>query len=146
MPGFNDTEVIAVYPTNPGDAFRVPTVEKGAGFEVHLEAEAGNGLIGPPAVTPYEARIQILDLTQFKLVANTPPANATGQNIGQGQSWDTNDEEFIFNVAAGLALEGGGAAKKGDLLEVFGLVRAGNPQGDPSNDFSYTRSAIVEVI
>lgn len=138
MPGFNDTEAVAVYPTNPGDAFRVPTVEAANGFDVHLEAEAGNGLIGPASVTPYTASIQIRNLTQFALVANTPPGNATG-NIGVGQAWDTNDEEFIFNVAAG-------AVAPGDLLEVIGLVRSGNPPGDPTNDFSYERSAIVEVI
>ena len=138
MPGFNDTEAVAVYPTNSGDAFRVPIVEAANGFDVHLEAEAGNGLIGPSAVTPYAASIQIRNLTQFALVANTPPANATG-NIGVGQAWDTNDEEFIFNVA-------GGAVAPGDLLEVIGLVRSGNPPGDPTNDFSYERSAVVEVI
>ena len=26
MPGFDDTEAVAVYPTNPGDGFPVPTV------------------------------------------------------------------------------------------------------------------------
>jgi hypothetical protein len=138
VPGFNDTEAVAVYPTNIGDAFRVPTVEAANGFEVHLEAEAGNGLIAGSAVTPYAASIQIRNLTQFVLVANTPPANATG-NIGTGQDWDTNDEEFIFTVAAG-------AVAPDDLLEIIGLVRSGNPSGDPTNDFSYERSAVVQAI
>lgn len=138
MPGFNDTEAVAVYPTNSGDGVRVPTVEAANGFDVHLEAEAGNGLIGPAAITPYAASIQIRNLTQFALVANTAPANATG-NIGVGQAWNTNDEEFIFTVA-------GGAVAPGDLLEVIGLVRSGNPPGDATNDFSYERSAVVEAI
>lgn len=138
MPGFNDTEAVAVYPTNSGDDFRVPTVEAANGFDVHLEGEAGNGLIGPNAVTPYRASIQIRNLTQFVLVGSAAPANATG-NIGVGQDWDTNDEEFIFTVA-------GGAVTAGDLLEVIGLIRSGNPPGDPTNDFSYERSAIVEAI
>jgi hypothetical protein len=138
MPGFSDTEAVAVYPTNPGSNFRVPTVEAANGFDVHLEAEAGDGLIGPPAVTPYAVRIQIRNLTQFALVAATAPANASG-NIGVGQAWNTNDEEFIFSVAAG-------AAAPGDLLEVLGLTRSGNPPGDPSNDFSYVRSEVFEVI
>jgi hypothetical protein len=138
VPGFNDTEAVAVYPTNSGDAFRVPTVEAANGFDVHLEGEAGNGLIGPPAVTPYIASIQIRNLTQFALVANTPPANATG-NIGVGQDWNTNDEEFIFTVAAN-------AVAPDDLLEIIGLIRSGSPSGDPTNDFSYERSAIVQAI
>ena len=138
MPGFNDTEAVAVYPTNSGDAFRVPTVEAANGFDVHLEGEAGEGLINGPAVTPYAASIQIRNLTQFALVPSTAPANATG-NIGVGQDWDTNDEEFIFTVA-------GGAVAPDDLLEVIGLIRSGNPPGDPSNDFSYERSAVVQAI
>jgi hypothetical protein len=142
VPGFHDTETIAVYATNSGNAFRVPTVEAANGFDVHLEAEAGNGLIGPSGVTPYATRIQIRNLTQFKLVAAgaiTVPANATG-NIGVGQTWNTNDEEFIFKVAKNASWVAG------DLLEIIGLLRSGNPPGDPSNDFSYERSAIVEVI
>ena len=104
---------------------------------MHLEGEAGNGLIGPNAVTPFRASIQIRNLTQFVLVGSAAPANATG-NIGVGQDWDTNDEEFIFTVA-------GGAVTAGDLLEVSGK-NLGNPPGDPTNDFSYERSAIVEAI
>ena len=140
MPGFDDTEAIAVYPTNSGDTFRVPTVEAANGFDVHLEAEAGTGLIGPNAVTPYQAAIQIRNLTRFVLVTATAPANASG-NIGVGQAWDTNDEQFIFTVAGGAA-----NVNPGDLLEVLGLIRSGNPIGDPTNDFSYVRSATFLVI
>ena len=88
MPGFNDAEAIAVFPTNPADAFRVPTVEAAIGFDAIFETEAGNGLIGPNAVTPYEVHIQIRNLTQSQLVAAaaiTVPANATG-NLGVGQA------------------------------------------------------------
>ena len=138
MPGFDDTEAIAVYPTNSGDNFRVPTVEAANGFDVHLEAEAGNGLIGPNAITPYTASIQIRNLTQFGLVTTTAPANAAG-NIGPGEIWNTNDEEFIFTVAAG-------AANAGDFLEVLGSIRSGAPAGDATNDFSYVRSEIFQVI
>jgi NADPH-dependent curcumin reductase CurA len=141
MPGFNDTEAIAVYPTNPGDAFRVPTVEKVNGFDVHLEAEAGNGVTGPPGITPYRAAIQIRNLTQFKLVTVTTAAvNATG-NIGVGQTWNTNDQEFIFTVAGGSA-----DINPGDFLEVAGTVNSGNPIGAATNDFSHVRSEIFEVI
>src|SRR5690349_20454980 len=112
MPGFNDSEVIDVYPTYPKDTFRVPTVEKSLGFDVRLEAEAGNGMTGPNAITPYTATVQIFNLTQFKLVKATAPGNATG-NIGVGQTWNTNDQLFIFNVPAGSA-----DVKAGDLLEV----------------------------
>ena len=86
MPGFNDTEAVAVYPTNSGDDFRVPTVEAANGFDVHLEGEAGNGLIGPNAVTPYPQH-PIRNLTRFVPVGSAAPANATG-NIGVGQDWD----------------------------------------------------------
>ena len=140
MPGFDDTEAVSVYPTNPGDSFRVPTVEAANGFDVHLEAEAGNGLTGPPAVTPYSARIQILNLTRFVLVTATAPANAAG-NIGVGQAWNTNDEEFIFTVAGGAA-----DVNPGDFLEVIGSVSSGNPAGAATNDFSYARSALFQVI
>jgi hypothetical protein len=141
MPGFNDSEAIAVYPTNPGDAFRVPTVEKVNGFDVHLEAEAGNGLTGPPGVTPYRATIQIRNLTRFALVTvTTNAANAAG-NIGVGQAWNTNDEEFIFNVAGGSA-----DINPGDFLEVIGAVNSGNPIGDATNDFSNVRSGVFQVI
>lgn len=140
MAGFNDTDAIAVYPTDPGAGFRVPTVVAANGFDVHLEAEAGNGLTGPPGVTPYSATIQIRNLTQFALVAATAPANAAG-NIGVGQLWNTNDQVFIFTVAPGAA-----GLNPGDMLEVLGLLRAGNPIGAPSNDFSYVRSEIFEVI
>jgi len=138
MPGFNDTEATAVYPTDAASTFRVPTVRAVNPFEVHLEAEAGNGVTGPPGLTPYTASIQILNLTKFQLVAAVAPANATG-NIGVGQTWSTNDQAFIFTVAAG-------AAAAGDFLEVIGSVRSGHPAGDPTNDFSYVRSAIFQVI
>jgi hypothetical protein len=141
MPGFNDTEAIAVYPTDPAGAFRVPTVAKAAGFDVRLEAEAGNGLTGPPGVTPYSATIQIRNLTRFRLVTvTTPAANATG-NIGVGQAWDTSDEEFIFNVAGGSA-----DINAGDFLEILGAVNSGNPIGDATNDFNYVRSEVFQVI
>ena len=140
MPGFNDSEAIAVYPTNPGDSFRVPTVERTTGFDVHLEAEAGNGLTGPPAVTPYAASIQVRNLTRFAPVATSAAANASG-NIGVAQAWDTNDEAFVFNVVANSA-----DLTVGDFLEVIGSVRSGNPGGAATNDFSYVRSAIFEVI
>jgi hypothetical protein len=140
MPGFDDTEAIAAYPTNSGDKFRVPTVEAANGFDVHLEAEAGNGLIGPNAITPYTASVQIRNLTQFVLVPAAAPANAVG-NIGVGQPWDTNDEEFIFTVAGGAA-----NVNPGDFLEIVGSIRSGNPGGAATNDFSYARSEIFEVI
>ncbi|WP_433723110.1 hypothetical protein ACQP2Y_45840 [Actinoplanes sp. CA-051413] len=141
MPGFNDTEAIAVYPTNPGDAFRVPTVEKAAGFDVNLEAEAGNGLIGPNAITPYTAAVQVRNLTQFRPVTvTTAAANAVG-TIGVGQPWDTNDERFVFNVAAGSP-----DVDPGDFVEVLASVSSGNPAGAASNDFSFVRSAVFQVI
>jgi hypothetical protein len=138
MPGLEDVEAIAVYPTNVGSTFRVPTVERQFDFEVHLEAEAGNEVIGPGAVTPYTASIQVLNISQFAQVAAAAPANAVG-TIGELQPWDTNDEEFIFTVAAN-------AANAGDFLEVIGTVRTGNPPGAATNDFSYVRSAIFQVI
>ena len=58
-------------------------------------------------------------------------------------AWDrlgTNDEQFIFNVAPNASWVAG------DLLEIIALLRVGNPLGDPTNDFSYERSAIIEVI
>jgi hypothetical protein len=140
MPGFDDTEAIAVYPTNPKDTFRVPTVEKLLGFDVRLEAESGNGVIGPGSFTPYTASIQIRNLTQFKLVTATAAGNAAG-NIGPGQTWNTNDQSFIFNVPAGSP-----DINPGDLLEIHGKVRSGAPAGDPTNDFSLVRSAVFEVI
>jgi hypothetical protein len=140
MPGFDDSEAIAVYPTNSGDNFRVPTVEAANGFDVHLEAEAGNGVIGPGSNTPYTASIQIRNLTQFALVTAAAPTNAAG-NIGVGQDWVTNDEEFIFTVAGGAA-----NVNPGDFLEVVGLVRAGNPAGAATNDFSFVQSEIFQVI
>jgi len=141
MPGFNDTEATAVYPTNPGNAFRVPTVEKANGFDVRLEAEAGNGLIGPNALTPYSAGVQVLNLTQFRSVTVTTGAPNAAGNIGVGQAWDTNDERFVFNVAAGSA-----DINPGDFLEIIASVSSGNPPGAASNDFSYVRSAIFQVI
>ena len=138
MPGLDDVEAIAVYPTNLASTFRVPTVERQFDFNVHLEAEAGNGVIGAGAVTPYTASIQVLNLSQFAQVPATAPANAVG-DIGALQPWDTNDEEFIFTVAAN-------AANVGDFLEVIGTVRTGNPPGAATNDFSYVRSAIFQVI
>jgi hypothetical protein len=140
MPGFNDTEVVVAYPTNPKDTFRVPTVEKSLGFDIRVEAEAGNGVTGPSGVTPYTAAVQIRNLTQFKLVKATAPANAQG-NIGVGQTWNTSDQLFVFNVPGGSA-----DIKAGDLLEVIATLRAGNPPGDPTNDFSIVRSEIFEVI
>jgi hypothetical protein len=141
MPGFNDTEAIAVYPTDPKDAFRVPTVEKAAGFDIHLEGEAGNGVTGPNAITPYTAAIQIRNLTQFKLVkVDTQAANAAG-NIGVGQTWNVNNQAFVFSVAPGSP-----DLKSGDLLEVIGTIRSGNPAGAATNDFSRVRSELFEVI
>jgi hypothetical protein len=141
MPGFNDTEAIAVYPTNPGDAFRVPTVERKTGFNVQMEAEAGNGVTGPNAVTPYSASIQIRNLTQFKLVTVTKTAPNAKGNIGVGESWATNDNRFIFEVGA-LSAD----LKAGDILEVLASLHTGNPAGDPSNDYSLVRSELFEVI
>jgi hypothetical protein len=141
MPGFDDTEAIAVFPTDPGLVVRVPTVAQATGFDVHLEAESGNGRIGPDSITPYSATIQIRNLTQFALVTvTTVAANAVG-NIGVGQDWNTNDEEFIFNVAGGSA-----DIAPGDFLEILGAVTSGNPPGDASNDFSFVRSEVFQVI
>jgi hypothetical protein len=141
MPGFDDTEAIAVFPTDPGLVVRAPTIAQAAGFDVHLEGEAGNGLIGPDAVTPYSATIQVRNLTRFALVTvTTVAANAVG-NIGVGQDWNTNDEEFIFNVAGGSA-----DIAAGDFLEILGAVTSGNPPGDPTNDFSFVRSEVFQVI
>ena len=140
MPGFNDTEATAVYPTNVGDTFRVPSVEHANGFTVHLEGEAGEGLIGPPGITPYAASVQVRNLTQFALVATVAPANAAG-NIGVGEVWDAHDEEFLFEIPAGA-----GDYEPGDILEMIGLIRSGNQLGDATNDFSMVRSAICEVI
>ncbi|GAA2628799.1 hypothetical protein [Paractinoplanes durhamensis] len=141
MPGFHDVEAITVYPTDPKDSFRVPTVEKAAGFEIHLEGEAGNGVTGPSSITPYTAAIQIFNLTQFKLVkVDTPAGNATG-NIGVGQTWNVNNQAFVFTVAPGSP-----HINVGDLLEVIGTIRSGNPSGDATNDFSRVRSELFEVI
>jgi hypothetical protein len=141
MPGFNDTEVIAVYPTNPGDAFRVPTVERAVGFNIQVEAEAGNGVTGPPAITPYTASIQIRNLTQFKLVAVTKNAPNAKGNIGVGESWGASDNRFIFEVGANSA-----DLRKGDIIEVLASLHTGHPAGDPSNDYSLVRSEMFEVI
>jgi hypothetical protein len=140
MPGFNDTEAIDVYPTNPKDNFRVPTVERSLGFDIRLEAEAGNGVTGPSGITPYTAAVQILNLSRFQQVKSNAPGNATG-NIGVGQTWNTNDQLFVFHVPAGS-----GDIKPGDLLEVIGTLHSGNPAGDPTNDFSFVRSQLFEVI
>jgi hypothetical protein len=141
MPGFRDVEAITVYPTDPGGAFRVPTVQKATGFDVRLEAEAGNGRIGPGENTPFQATIQIRNLTRFALVpVTTVPANAAG-NIGPGQTWNTNDQRFVFSVAGGSA-----AINPGDFLEVLGSVGAGAPPGDVTNDFSHVRSEVFQVI
>ncbi|MEU4237485.1 hypothetical protein [Actinoplanes sp. NPDC026619] len=140
MPGFNDTEAIAVYPTDPKDSFRVPVVERSLGFDIHLEAEAGNGVTGPNAITPYAASVQITNLTQFKLVKATAPGNATG-TIGVNQTWTPSNQAFVFTVAAGSP-----DIKVGDLLQVIARLRTGNPAGANSNDFSLVQSEIFEVI
>ncbi|BFU43140.1 hypothetical protein [Krasilnikovia sp. MM14-A1004] len=141
MPGFRDVEAITVYPADPGGTFRVPTVQKATGFDVRLEAEAGNGRIGPGELTPYRATIQIRNLTRFALVTvNAAPANAQG-NIGQNETWKTNDQLFVFKVAGGSA-----GIDPGDLLEVVGAVAAGAPLGDVTNDFSFVQSGIFQVI
>ena len=140
MPGFDDTEAVAVYPTNPGDTFRVPTVEKANGFDCVMEGEAGVNLISAGSVRPYSATIQIRNLTQFKLVAATAPANASG-DIGKNKDWDTNDEKFVFNVAGGSA-----DINAGDFLEILGTINSGQPINDATNDFSYVRSEVFQVI
>lgn len=141
MPGFNDTEVIAVYPTYPKDAFRVPTVEKAVGFDVHLEAEAGNGKTGPDSITPYTASVQVFNVSRgYQPVTTTAPPNAKG-NIGVGQTWNTNDQAFIFSVPAGSK-----DIHPGDLIEIVGILQSGNPGGAATNDFSYVKSDLFLVI
>jgi hypothetical protein len=146
MTGFSDVEAITVYPTDPGGTFRVPTVQKVKGFNVHLEAEAGSGRIVPGgSLTPYQATIQIRNLTKFKLVTvATVPPNAKA-NIGPGETWKTNDQSFVFEVA-GVPANVPGDIEPGDFLEVLGSVNAGAPLGDATNDFSHVRSEVFQVI
>ncbi|HEY0001915.1 MAG TPA: hypothetical protein VGB74_15790 [Actinoplanes sp.] len=141
MPGYKDIEAIAVYPANPGDDFRVPTVEKAQGFDVRLEAEAGSGRIGPDSVTPYSASIQILNLSRFRQVTVTTAAPNASGNIGKGELWNTNDQRFVFKVAADSV-----DLNVGDFVQVLATVRAGNPRGDATNDFSYATSELFQVI
>jgi hypothetical protein len=143
MPGFNDTDAIAVYATDPGATFRVPTVQQSQGFDVHFEAEAGSGLFaGGAGNTPFFVTVRIVNITGFKLVTiTTNDPNATGQNIGKNQFWKVNDQEFVFKVGPAS-----GDIQSGDFLQILATLESGGTQGDPANDYSHVMSEIFLVI
>jgi hypothetical protein len=134
MTSVNDATAVAAIPSDPGAPdLTADTVSHATGFDIILEVEAGTGKNG----MTYEARVQVMNLTQFKLVA-AAPATISGL-VNDGVTWNGQNTALKFNVPAASA-----DYAPGDLLQVIGRLRVG-PNSAVNGDFSTAQSLLFEA-
>jgi hypothetical protein len=149
--GPNDAELVRVFTRRPGTAvIGDATVSRAAGFDVAVQAEAGQAIHQSGAV--FATNIVVKDLSDDTTIAHTP-ANGFGEGSGAGRpdnlgsaganGWPAPDREFEYNVAPG-AIPAGKVNHVCQVIAWLRVGRTGTPLG-PDSSFAVSPLFIIEA-
>jgi hypothetical protein len=136
--GPNDVELVRVFTRRTGSAIADITFPFNVGFQVVLDAEAGNAIFAGGA--QFEVGVVVRDLTDGTVIATTPvpptPPPPSPAHLNAPE-WPALANRFVYNVAAGAL----GAAKENHICEVLAFLRVNVT--DP--DVSFARSPLFII-
>jgi hypothetical protein len=97
--GPNDAELVRVFTRATGSPISDVTHPANAGFQVVVDAEAGNALHA--ATTGYTVGVIVRDLADLSLIPATEAVTGTNPLAGAmtDASWPAPANQFVFNVA-----------------------------------------------